>query len=382
MCIFAVRMSQRKNTLAERFLSFFCFLTGGKFINESDMKKKIVTFGEIMLRLTTPDNLRLQQSRELLVNYGGSEANVAISIANFGGEVEYITRLPDNALGESCIAELRSHNIGTGHILIGGKRLGTYYMEKAAAMRNSKVIYDRDGSAFSELKPGMVNWREIFKDAAIFHWSGIDAALTPGLAEVCREAVDIAKEMGLTISYDINYRKNLWNYGKTAQEVLRPLMTSSDIMFGSEGEYAMLTGIPAPGFKARNAGDKYDVAAYEAFCQAMSRQVPDCKYIYVALRNVMSSEHHTFAGLLYSNGTLKHTRVFDIDNVVDCVGVGDAFCGALLYAQHAYDDDQKRVDFSTAASVLKNTIAGDYNIVKVSEVEGLLAKDENGEVAR
>mgnify|MGYP000786865332 FL=1 len=199
---------------------------------------------------------------------------------------------------------------------------------------------------------------------------------------MCREAVDIAKEMGLTISYDINYRKNLWNYGKTAQEVLRPLMTSSDIMFGSEGEYAMLTGIPAPGFKARNAGDKYDVAAYEAFCQAISRQVPDCKYIYVALRNVMSSEHHTFAGLLYSNGTLKHTRVFDIDNVVDCVGVGDAFCGALLYAQHAYDDDQKRVDFSTAASVLKNTIAGDYNIVKVSEVEGLLAKDENGEVAR
>lgn len=135
------------------------------------MKKKIVTFGEIMLRLTTPDNLRMQQSREFLVNYGGSEANVAISIANFGGDVEYITRLPDNALGETCLAELRSHNIGTQHILIGGRRLGTYYMEKAAAMRNSKVIYDREGSAFSELKPGMIDWRTIFSDAAIFHWS-------------------------------------------------------------------------------------------------------------------------------------------------------------------------------------------------------------------
>ena len=195
-----------------------------------------------MLRLTTPDNLRIQQSRDFLVNYGGSEANVAISIANFGGEVEYITRLPDNALGETCIAELRSHNIGTKHILFGelrshnigtkhilfgGHRLGTYYMEKAAAMRNSNVIYDRENSSFSELKPRMINWREIFKDAAIFHWSGIDAALTPGLAEVCKEAIDIAKEMGLTISYDINYRKNLWNYGKTAQEVLRPLMTST-----------------------------------------------------------------------------------------------------------------------------------------------------------
>ena len=153
------------------------------------------------------------KSREFLVNYGGSEANVAISIANFGGDVEYITRLPDNALGETCLAELRSHNIGTRHILIGGHRLGTYYMEKAAAMRNSKVIYDREGSAFSELKPGMIDWHAAFADAAIFHWSGIDAALTPGLAEVCKEAITVAKEMGLTISYDINYRKEpleLW----------------------------------------------------------------------------------------------------------------------------------------------------------------------------
>lgn len=346
------------------------------------MKKKIVTFGEIMLRLTTPDNLRMQQSRAFLVNYGGSEANVAISVANFGGEVEYITRLPDNALGETCLAELRSHNIGTKNILVGGHRLGTYYMEKAAAMRNSKVIYDRDGSAFSELKPGMIDWHSAFKDASIFHWSGIDAALTPGLAEVCKEAIGVAKEMGLQISYDINYRKNLWNYGKSAQEVLRPLSTSSDIMFGSEGEYAMLTGIPAPGFKATRNGEAYDLAAYEKFCEAIHEQIPACKYIYIALRNVMSSEHHTFAGVLYSNGTMKHSRVFDIDNVIDCVGVGDAFCGAMLYAQQAFEDEQKRVDFSTAASVLKNTIAGDYNIMKASEVEGLLAKDENGEVAR
>lgn len=361
-------------------LLFLCHQNNKK--HASIMKKKIVTFGEIMLRLTTPDNLRMQQSREFLVNYGGSEANVAISIANFGGDVEYITRLPDNALGETCLAELRSHNIGTRHILIGGHRLGTYYMEKAAAMRNSKVIYDREGSAFSELKPGMIDWHAAFADAAIFHWSGIDAALTPGLAEVCKEAITVAKEMGLTISYDINYRKNLWNYGKSAQEVLRPLMVSSDIMFGSEGEYALLTGIPAPGFKATKSGETYDVKAYEEFCKAISQQIPNCKYIYIALRNVMSSEHHTFAGVLYSNGSMKYTRVFDIDNVIDCVGVGDAFCGAMLYAQHAYEDEQKRVDFSTAASVLKNTIAGDYNIVKVSEVESLLAKHESGEIAR
>ena len=346
------------------------------------MNKKIVTFGEIMLRLSTPGSLRIQQSRDFLVNYGGSEANVAISIANFGGNVEFITRLPDNALGETCISELRSHNIKTDNILIGGKRLGTYYMEKAAAMRNSKVIYDREGSAFSDLKPGMINWREIFKDAAIFHWSGIDAALTPGLAEVCKEAIDIAKEMGITISFDINYRKNLWNYGKSAQEVLSQLMVDSDIMFGSEGEYALATGIPCPGFKATKGNSDYDIEAYENFCKAISQKVPNCKYIYIALRNVMSSEHHTFAGVLYNNGVMKHSKVFDIDNVIDCVGVGDAFCGALLFAQTAFEDNQKRVDFSTAASVMKNTIAGDYNMVKVAEVEGLLAKSENGEVAR
>lgn len=271
-----------------------------------------------MMRLTTPGNLRLQQSRELSVNYGGSEANVAISVANFGGQVDYVTRLPENPLGEACIAELRSHNIGTDHILTGGKRLGTYYMEKAAAMRNSRVIYDREGSSFSELEPGMINWKEIFSDAGLFHWSGIDAALTPGLAEVCREAVETARKMGISVSYDINYRKNLWKYGKTAQEVLRPLITSSDIMFGSEGEYAMLFGLKAPGFKATSAADRYDTAAYEAFC------------------------------------------------------------GALLYAQSAWTDNQKRVDFSTAASVLKNTISGDYNMVKVSEVEELMARNEKG----
>ena len=346
------------------------------------MTKKIATFGEIMLRFTTPDNLRIQQSREFLINYGGSEANVAISIANFGGDVEYITRIPDNELGETCLSELRSHNIGTQHILIGGKRLGIYYMEKAAAMRTSKVIYDREESAFSELKVGMIDWKHVLKDADIFHWSGIDAALSPGLVEVCKEAISIAREMGVKVSYDINYRKNLWNYGKSAQEVLRPLASASNIMFGSEGEYEILTGIPAPKFKATHSGDSYDLQAYEMFCKKIHEQFPACQYIYIALRNVMSSEHHTFAGILYSNGKIKNTRVFDIDNVIDCVGVGDAFCGAMLYAQHAYKDEQKRVDFATAASVLKNTISGDYNIVKAAEVESLLARQESGEVAR
>ena len=210
------------------------------------MSKKIVTFGEIMLRLTPPDNLRIQQGRLFVANYGGSEANVAISIANYGGEVDYVTRLPENALGENCITELRSHNVGTKNILFGGKRLGTYYMEKAVAMRSSQVIYDRDGSAFTDLQPGMIDWHHVFRGAGIFHWSGIDASLTDGLAAVCAEAIQVADEMGLTICCDINYRKNLWNYGKNAKEVMLPLMEHSDILFGSEGEYSTILGIPSP----------------------------------------------------------------------------------------------------------------------------------------
>lgn len=346
------------------------------------MTKKIVTFGEIMLRLTPPDNLRIQQSREFLANYGGSEANVAISIANYGGEVDYVTRLPENALGENCITELRSHNVGTRNILLGGKRLGTYYMEKAVAMRNSQVIYDRESSSFTDLQPGMIDWKSIFKDAGIFHWSGIDASLTQGLAAVCEEAIRVADEMGLIISCDINYRKNLWKYGKTAKDVMLPLMERSDILFGSEGEYATILGISSPGFSPTSAKDPIDEEAYRVYCEAISAAVPRCKHIYIALRNVMTSDHHTLAGALYSEGTLKLTRVYDINNIVDCIGVGDAFVGALLYAHTAYDDDRKRVDFAAAASALKNTISGDYNMVKAAEIETLVAKGGSGEMSR
>lgn len=346
------------------------------------MSKKIVTFGEIMLRLTPPDNLRIQQGRLFVANYGGSEANVAISIANYGGDVDYVTRLPENALGENCITELRSHNVGTKNILLGGKRLGTYYMEKAVAMRSSQVIYDRDGSSFTDLQPGMIDWHHVFRGAGIFHWSGIDASLTDGLTAVCAEAIQVADEMGLTISCDINYRKNLWNYGKNAKEVMLPLMEHSDILFGSEGEYSTIMGIPSPGFTVASADESIDRYAYDNFCREISKYVPRCKHIYIALRNVMSSEHHTLAGVLHSEGTTKFTRVYDINNIVDCIGVGDAFVGALLYAHTAYEDDQRRVDFAAAASALKNTIAGDYNMVKAKEIEALMSRGQRGEINR
>ena len=182
------------------------------------------------MRLTTPGNLRLQQSRHFDVNFGGSEGNVAVSIASYGGDVSLVTALPDNPLGHVCLMKLREHSVGTGEIMMmKGERLGTYIVEKAADMRAASVIYDRKDSAFARLRPGMIDWERAFRDAEIFHWSGIDAALTQGLTDVCHEAIDVADRLGLTISCDINYRKNLWQYGKSAEEVLVPLMRKSDI---------------------------------------------------------------------------------------------------------------------------------------------------------
>lgn len=343
--------------------------------------KKIVTFGEILLRLTTPNNLRLQQSRYFEANFGGSEANVAISIATFGGRVSFVTCLPKNPLGEVCLMKLREHSVDTDDILVRDGRLGTYIVEKAADMRASQVIYDRKDSAFSLLKPGEIDWEKAFKDAEIFHWSGIDAALTQNLTDVCLEGIKAANEMGLTISCDINYRSNLWKYGKSADEVLAPLMQYSDILFGSAGEFEKALHLPAPKFKAESSNEKIDFEAYQNYCKEVSKLMPRSKYIFICLRNVMSSEHHTIGGVLYSNGTLKTTRIYNINNVIDCMGVGDAFVGAMLYAYQNYKDDQDKLDFATAGSVLKNTIVGDYNMVSVEEVERLM-KGGSADMAR
>ena len=346
------------------------------------MNKKIVTFGEILLRLTTPGNLRLQQTRYFDANFGGSEGNVAISIASYGGNVSLVTALPDNALGKVCLMKLREHSVKTDDIMMKkGDRLGMYIVEKAADMRASEVIYDRNDSAFAHLQPGMIDWDKAFEGAEIFHWSGIDAALTQGLTDVCHEAIDAAESMGLTISCDINYRKNLWQYGKSAEDVLVPLMRRSDIIFGSSGEYEKALNIEAPDFKAKNADGGVDAAAYEAFCRRVEKEMPRCKYMFVCLRNVMTTEHHTIAGVLYAGGRLGTTRIYEINNVIDCMGVGDAFVGAMLYAYQNYESDQDKLEFATAGAVLKNTIVGDYNMVSVEEVERLMHGD-SAEVKR
>ena len=355
--------------------------------NERILKyKKVVTFGEVMLRLTTPSFQRFSQAGKLVATFGGSEANVAVSLANFGVPTEFVTRLPDNAVARACIASLRANGLGTEGIVFGGKRMGLYYLEAGAAFRNSNVVYDRDGSAFATLKPGMIDWEHVLADAGWFHWSGIAAALSQDGADACCEAIETAHRMGLVISCDLNFRKKLWNYGRTAAEVMQPLVAYSDVLFGAEPEYLEILGVKPVGFKATTEEDTSfhdNLPAFEDYGRQVAKLVPRCRKIFLELRNSITSNHNLLAAVLYSDGSLKHTGIYDIEHEVDRVGAGDAFVGGLIYGLIAYpDNDQKALDFALAASALKNTVYGDFNQVSVEEVENLMQGNKAGRVMR
>lgn len=345
--------------------------------------KKVVTFGEVMLRLTAPDFRRFSQTNKFIATYGGSEANVAISLANFGIPTEFVTRLPDNAMAQACVSTLQSYGLGTDGIIYGGKRMGLYFLESGAAFRNSNVVYDREGSSFATLRPGMIDWERIFSDAGWFHWSGIAASLSQEGADACLEALQTADRMGLTISCDLNFRKKLWNYGKSASEVMLPLVQYSDVLFGAEPEYKEIFGIDPVGFKATDTSCPLNLSGFEAFGQKVSERVPRCRKVFLELRNTLTSNHNLLAAILYSEGTLTHTGIYDITHEVDRVGTGDAFVGGMIYGLLTYPgNDRKTLDFALAASALKNTVYGDFNEVTVEEVESLMQGNTSGRVAR
>ena len=344
--------------------------------------KKVVTFGEIMLRLATPGYLRFVQSDQLTATFGGGEANVAVSLANYGIPVEYVTRLPQNEIADWCISELRKYNVGTQQIIRGGDRVGIYFLETGAVARPSKVVYDRAGSAIAEIKPGMVNWREVLKDAQWFHWTGITPALSQGAADACLEAIRAANELGVTVSCDLNYRKNLWKYGKTAAEVMPELVSGCDIILGNEEDAEKVFGIKPEGFQAEHTGGEVDAAEFESVCRQLMRRFPRAKKVIITLRGSINANHNTWGGCLYSD-KLYLSRRYDITHIVDRVGGGDSFMGGLIYGLITYpQDDQRALDFAVAASCLKHTIYGDFNLVTVKEVESLMKGDGSGRVIR
>lgn len=344
--------------------------------------KKIITFGEIMLRLATPGYQRFIQSNSLNATFGGGEANVAVSLANYGLPTEFVTRLPQNDIAHWCLSELRKYNVGVNHIITGGDRLGIYFLETGAVARASKVVYDRANSSISEIKPGMINWEEVFKDAQWFHWTGITPALSQGAADACLEAIQVANKLGITVSTDLNYRKNLWKYGKQASDIMPKLVEGCDIILGNEEDAEKVFHIKPKNFDVSDTKGEINASEFESVCKQVKEKFPRAKKVIITLRGSINANHNTWQGCLYSD-KLYTSRSYDITHIVDRVGGGDSFMGGLIYGLITYPkDDQKALEFAVAASCLKHTIYGDFNLVLLAEVENLLKGDGSGRVSR
>ena len=343
---------------------------------------KVVTFGEIMLRLATPEHLRFRQARSFNATFGGGEANVAVSLANYGIDVDYVTRLPQNDLGAACAAELRSFGVGTSNIVYGGERLGIYYLETGAVARPSKVVYDRAHSSAATVERGMIDWEQVLAGADWFHWTGITPAISASAAEVCLEACRAGNRLGVKVSCDLNYRKNLWKYGKTAAEVMPALVECCDVILGNEEDAEKVFGIKPEGFDAASTQGEVDAAAFRSVCSQLMARFPRAKKVVITLRGSINADHNTWGGVLFDGETLYRSPRYDITDIVDRVGGGDSFMGGLIYGLLTYDDDQRALNFAAAASALKHTIYGDFNMVSVAEVENLMKGDGSGRVAR
>jgi len=343
--------------------------------------KKIVTFGEIMLRLSPPGFKRFGQSNSFEVIYGGGESNVAVSLANYGLPVEFVSRIPKNDIGDCAIQALRAKNVGTQHILREGERLGIYFLETGAVHRGSKVIYDRDNSGMATIQKGMIDWSEVFKDAQWFHWTGITPALSQGAADACFEAIQMANKMGLTVSTDLNFRKKLWNYGKLPSEIMPELVAGCDLILGNEEDAEKHFGIHPQGVDV-SKGDSMNAKAYLSVCQQLMARFPKAKKVIITLRGSLSASNNTWSGVLCNGERLLEAPTFQITHIVDRVGGGDSFMGGLIYGLLHYQDDRQALNFAVAASCLKHTIYGDANLVSIEEVEKLMRGDASGRVSR
>jgi 2-dehydro-3-deoxygluconokinase len=344
---------------------------------------KVVTFGEIMLRLSPPGFLRFSQTNSFDVVYGGGESNVAVSLANFGIDVDFVSRLPQNDLGDCALMELRKRGVNTQNILRGGDRLGIYFLETGAVSRGSKVVYDRAHSSVSEIQPKMVNWKKVFEGVQWFHWTGITPAISQSAADTCLEAVKIASSLGITISTDLNYRAKLWKYGGDREAIMTELTSYCDIILGNEEDAEMHFGIQPEGLDITTQGNEVKASAFLSVCQQMMEKFPKAKKVITTLRGSISASHNTWAGVLYDGNIMYESPQYQITDIVDRVGGGDSFMGGLIYGLLTYpENDQTALNFAVAASCLKHTIKGDANLVSIAEVEKLMSGDASGRVAR
>jgi 2-dehydro-3-deoxygluconokinase len=341
---------------------------------------KIVCFGEIMLRLATPEYLRFSQASSFEVVYGGGEANVAVSLANYNLQSDFITALPENDLADSAIAHLKSLDVGTQNIIRRGERMGIYFLETGAVNRASKVIYDRSNSSFATTGAEHYNWEKIFENCEWFHWTGITPAISKETAAACLFAVKAAHERGITISCDLNYRAKLWNWGGDVKKVMEELVQYCDIVLGNEEDAEKIFGIQSETTDV-TAG-KVNADEYKQVCEQLMQKFPKVKKVIITLRSSINANHNEWSGVLFNGKKMIQSPNYSITHIVDRVGGGDSFMGGLIFGLLHYNDDQKALDFATAASCLKHTIKGDFNRVTVKEVENLMDGNRSGRVNR
>lgn len=341
--------------------------------------KKIATFGEIMLRLSPPERESLFQSPFLSARFGGGEANVAVSLSLFGHEVRYISVIPANDVGEAAVRELRKYGIDTSLILRQGKRLGIYFAETGANQRPSKVIYDREHSAIAEAKPGDIDWTKALDGVAWLHTTGITPAISLSAAELTREALQKAKEKGIIVSIDFNYRAKLWKYGKSAPEVMRELVQLADIGIGNEEDCQKSLGLKA---RVDVESGKLDLAAYEQLTANVLEAFPNLSRVAITLRESHSADHNSWSACLRNKQQFIVAPKYEITDIVDRIGSGDAFAAGLIHGLDIFSNDASALEFAVAASCLKHSIPGDFNLVTEKEVMALVKGEKSGRVQR
>ena len=338
---------------------------------------KIVTFGEIMLRLSTPGNMRFVQSDSFDVVYGGGEANVAVSCANYGHDAYFVTKLPKHEIGQAALNALRRYGVRTDFITRGGDRLGIYYLETGTSMRPSKVIYDRAHSAIAEAEPEDFDFDAIMDGARWFHWSGITPAISDKAAELTRLACEAAKRHGATVSVDLNFRKKLWTKEK-AQSVMRPLMKHVDVCIGNEEDAELCLGFKPD---ASVEDGKTDAEGYKGIFRQMAETF-GFKYVVSTLRESFSASHNGWKAMIYDGKEFYESRHYDIFPITDRVGGGDSFSAGIIHGLLTKATQAEALEFAVAASALKHTVNGDFNMVSAEEVESLAAGNANGRVQR
>ena len=340
---------------------------------------RIITFGEIMLRLKSPALERFFQSPSLEATFGGGEANVAVSLANYGMDASFVTALPNNAIGEACIRDVRSFGVDVSNIKMTDGRMGIYFLETGSNQRPSKVVYDRADSAIAKAPIDLFDWEKIFAGADWFHISGISPAISASAAELSIAACKAAQKLGVTVSCDLNYRKNLWKYGKEAKEVMSEIAKYVDVAIANEEDFQKSLGITASSDVESGSLDRN---VYEGIAKKAMELYPNLKRVAITLRESKSADRNDWAACIYDGKEFYVSRKYEITDIVDRVGGGDSFSGGLIYGLLTYEKQSDALEFAVAASCLKHTISGDYNRVTVAEVTSLMKGSGSGRVER